>query len=61
MKRNDMTIAELARAIRMHCVRMTGQANASHIGSALSTADLIAVLYGKFLRFDPAQPDWPES
>jgi transketolase len=59
MKRKDMTTAELARAIRMHCVRMTGQANASHIGSALSTVDLIAVLYGKFLRFDPAQPDWP--
>ena len=60
MKKNPMTVEELARAIRMHCVRMTGRANASHIGSALSTADLIAVLYGRFLRFDPERPDWPE-
>ena len=52
--------SELARRIRVHCVKMTGRANASHIGSALSTADILAVLYGKFLRFDPKQPDWPE-
>jgi transketolase len=60
MKTNRMPVEELARAIRMHCVRMTGRANASHVGSALSTADLIAVLYGKFLRFDPERPDWPD-
>jgi transketolase len=60
MKTNRMPVDELARAIRMHCVRMTGRANASHIGSALSTVDLIAVLYGKFLRFDPERPDWPD-
>lgn len=44
----------------MRCVEMTGRANASHIGSALSTADLLAVLYGKVLRFDPKRPDWPD-
>jgi transketolase len=60
MKTNRLTVEELARAIRMHCVRMTGRANASHVGSALSTADLIAVLYGKFLRFDPERPEWPD-
>lgn len=53
-------IAELARRIRVHCVRMCGAANASHIGSSLSTADLLATLYGRFLRFDPARPAWPE-
>jgi transketolase len=52
--------AELARKIRRHCVLMTSRANASHIGSSLSTADLLAVLYGKFLRFDPQRPDWPD-
>lgn len=52
--------AELARKIRRHCVLMTGRANASHIGSSLSTADLLAVLYGRFLRFDPRRPDWPD-
>jgi transketolase len=56
----SITTAEFARRIRMHCVRMTGRANASHVGSALSTADLMAVLYGKFLRLDPARPDWED-
>ena len=51
---------ELAYRIRRHCVVMTGRANASHIGSSLSMAELLAVLYGRFLRFDPARPDWPE-
>lgn len=55
-----ITTEELARRIRVHCVRMTGRANASHIGSALSAADALAVLYGRVLRFDPARPDWPE-
>jgi transketolase len=51
-------IRELARQIRIHCVRMTHRANASHIGSSLSMADLLAVLYGKVLRYDPTVPSW---
>ena len=51
---------ELAYRIRRHCLLMTGKANASHIGSSLSMADLLAVLYARFLRFDPARPEWPE-
>jgi transketolase len=57
---SDVPVAELARRIRTHCVLMTSRANASHIGSALSTADILAVLYGGVLRFDAARPDWPE-
>ena len=60
MPKSALPVAELARRIRVHCVKMTGTANASHIGSALSMADLLAVLYGRFLNFDPARPDWPE-
>jgi len=56
----DPEIAGLAQKIRRHCVLMTGRANASHIGSSLSTADLLAMLYGRFLRFDPRRPDWPD-
>ena len=56
----ELEVAELARRIRVHCVRMTASANASHVGSALSTADLLAVLYGRMLRYDPLRPDWPE-
>ena len=36
---------------------MTHRAQASHVGTSLSMADLLAVLYGGVLRVDPAQPD----
>jgi len=53
-------VDELARRIRVHCVEMTARANASHVGGALSAADILAVLYGKILRFDATKPDWPD-
>jgi transketolase len=51
---------ELARRIRRHVVLMTHRADASHIGGSLSMADMLAVLYGQVMRFDPQRPDWPE-
>jgi len=39
---------------------MVHQARASHIGTCLSAADLMAVLYSQVLRVDPCRPDWPE-
>lgn len=50
----------LARRLRAHAVRMTHRARASHVGSCLSMADILAVLYGAVLRVDPARPDWPQ-
>ena len=41
-------------------MRMCNSGKSSHVGSALSVADIIAVLYGAVLRVDPAHPDWPE-
>ena len=51
---------ELARAIRRHCLQMTHDAKASHIGSCLSVADILAVLYGSVMRHDPQNPKWPD-
>ncbi len=50
----------LAKRLRAHALRMTNQAKASHVGSCLSMADILAVLYGKVMRFDAARPDWAE-
>ena len=49
----------LARAIRAHAVRMVARANASHVGGALSMADLLAVLYAEILHVRPDDPAWP--
>lgn len=46
----------LASTIRRHALRMVHRAKASHIGSALSIADIVAVLYGDVLRVDPHEP-----
>ncbi|MFO0807410.1 MAG: transketolase [Gemmataceae bacterium] len=52
--------SDLARAIRSHALRMVAKAKASHVGTCLSMADLLAGLYGEALRHDPARPDWSE-
>lgn len=63
MKRDELDydqIKIIARQIRIHCVNMTHRAKSSHIGSSLSMADLLAVLYNGILRIDPANPEWPD-
>ena len=50
---------ELARRMRVQALRMVHRAKASHVGSALSIADIVAVLYGAALRVRPAEPTWP--
>lgn len=52
---NTSSIA-LARNIRGHALRMVHQANASHIGSCLSMADILSVLYHRVLKIDPMFP-----
>jgi transketolase len=49
---------ELARRIRRHAVEMTHLGKSSHVGSILSMADIIAVLYGQVMRVEPAKPRW---
>lgn len=49
----------LATNIRRHSLRMVHRARASHIGSALSIADIVGVLYGGILKFDPRNPADP--
>lgn len=48
---------ELARRVRRQAVMMVHRVDASHIGTCLSMADLLAVLYGAVLRVDPNDPD----
>jgi transketolase len=50
---------DLARRMRVQALQMVHRAKASHIGSALSICDIVAVLYGQVLRLDPKQPDTP--
>lgn len=51
---------DLAKMIRRHALEMVARAKASHIGSALSIADIVAVLYGSVLRVKPTDPKWAD-
>jgi transketolase len=54
------TTRALARKIRRHVVEMTHRAQASHVGTSLSMAELLAVLYGGVLRVDPSALESPD-
>jgi transketolase len=51
---------ELARKIRVHAIRMTHRAHSSHVGSTLSMAELLAVLYSGVLRVSPETVQDPD-
>ncbi|MFH1055297.1 MAG: transketolase [Candidatus Altiarchaeota archaeon] len=59
LKRKSCDSKALATRVRAHALNMTHNARASHIGSSLSVADILTVLYSRILRIDPARPDWP--
>jgi transketolase len=48
---------KLALRVRRHALKMVQRARASHIGSCLSIADILAVLYASVLRVDSKQPE----
>ena len=47
---------KLAKKIRLHALEMTHLGKSSHIGSILSIADILAVLYGEIMNYDPQEP-----
>jgi len=58
-----LTIEELetrARQVRRLVIQMLAKAGSGHPGGSLSAADLVTALYANVLRFDPANPRWPQ-
>jgi len=49
-----------SKQIRAHSLRMVTAAGASHIASALSIADIVAVLYANILKSYPENPAHPD-
>jgi len=56
----SVDLRQLANRIRLRVVEMSHRGRSSHVGSSLSMADLLAVLYGRILRIRPDAPDDPE-
>jgi transketolase len=57
MKKNTL---QLAQNIRLNVLNMIHKTNSSHIGSCFSIADILALLYGKVMNYDPSNPTWAQ-
>ncbi|MBP5535141.1 MAG: transketolase [Alphaproteobacteria bacterium] len=53
------SMKDLANAVRFLSADMVQRANSGHPGAPLGMADIVTVLWTKFLKFNPAQPKWP--
>ena len=54
------SLAERARNIRRHALRMGQVQGQGYVGQALGAADLLAVAYFRALRIDPCNPEWEQ-
>jgi transketolase len=54
------SLTEKTHQIRKDMLDVVGWAGGGHIGGALSCAEILVLLYYKYLRIDPKRPDWEE-
>ncbi|GLQ06317.1 transketolase [Sneathiella chinensis] len=57
---SDSKYTDMANAIRALSMDAVQRANSGHPGMPMGMADVATVLFSKFLKFDPAKPDWPD-
>jgi len=55
-----MSSESLSKKIKIHCLKMANVGGGSHIGSALSISDILAVLYFDVLKINPKSPKWDQ-
>jgi transketolase len=51
---------EMANAIRFLAIDAVEKAKSGHPGMPMGMADVATVLFSRFLKFDPADPAWPD-
>src|SRR3954466_4728908 len=56
----EITHLEIANAIRFLAVDAVEKAKSGHPGMPMGMADVATVLFSRFLKFDPADPSWPD-
>jgi len=60
MSLDPARLGPMANAIRALSMDAVQAANSGHPGMPMGMADVATVLWSKFLRFDPADPQWPD-
>jgi transketolase len=56
----DVSDAQLSNAIRFLAIDAVEKAKSGHPGMPMGMADVVTVLFSHFLKFDPADPAWPD-
>lgn len=51
---------DMANAIRFLAIDAVEKANSGHPGMPMGMADVATVLFSRFLKFDPKNPNWPD-
>jgi hypothetical protein len=51
---------DMANAIRALAMDAVQKANSGHPGMPMGMADVATVLFNRFIKLDPAKPDWPD-
>lgn len=59
VSKNTVTHSQMANAIRALAMDAVEQAKSGHPGMPMGMADVATVLFTETLRFDPADPEWP--
>ncbi len=57
-KKDLLELRRFAAEIRLETLKEVATRGFGHLAGSLSVVDLLAVLYGKEMRYDPKNPDW---
>lgn len=60
MKSNIKSLEKFAAQIRLETLKEIKTLGFGHIGGSLSIVDLLAVLYGEVMNYDPKNPQWED-
>ena len=55
---NEKKCKVLAAEIRLETLKVIHSRGFGHVGGSMDLADLMAVLYGEVMKFDPKDPRW---
>ena len=58
--RTESSHTQMANAIRFLAIDAVEKAKSGHPGMPMGMADVATVLFSRFLKFDPADPAWPD-
>src|SRR3546814_1825522 len=56
----ETSLREMANAVRALAMDAVQRAKSGHPGMPMGMADVATVLFTRFLKFDPADPAWPD-